>query len=107
MADPHHGNADPADGRIFHAQKADGHNSGDHCDDLAFCSGGHGFFLNEAVQMFFILVRTYEPIVQFLGAFRKAEQGCHVEGDGGQNGEHDPYGAQNHAKKAQYDPECF
>ena len=54
MADPHHGNSDPANGRIFHAKKADGHNSGDHCDDLAFCSGCHGFFLNEAVQMLFV-----------------------------------------------------
>ena len=54
MADPHHGNADPADGRIFHVKKADGHNSGDHCDDLAFCSGCHGFFLNKAVQMLFV-----------------------------------------------------
>ena len=54
MTDPHHGDADPADGRIFHAKKADGHNSSDHCDDLAFGSGCHGFFLNEAVQMLFV-----------------------------------------------------
>ena len=107
MTDPHHGDADPADRCIFHAKKADCHNSGDHCDDLAFCSGGHGFFLNKAVQMLFVSACTYEPIVQFLGAFCKAEQGRHVEGDSGQNGKHDPHSAQNHAKKAQYDPKCF
>ena len=54
MADPHHCNADPADGSIFHTKKTDRHDSGDHCNDLAFCSSCHGFFLNKAVQMLFV-----------------------------------------------------
>ena len=46
--------ADPADGSIFHTKKTDRHDSGDHCNDLAFCSCCHGFFLNKAVQMLFV-----------------------------------------------------
>lgn len=54
MTDPHHCNADPADGSIFHTKKTDRHDSGDHCNDLAFCSCCHGFFLNKAVKMHFV-----------------------------------------------------
>lgn len=54
MADPHHCNEDPADESIFHTKKTDRHDSGDHCNDLAFCSCCHGFFLNKAVKMHFV-----------------------------------------------------
>ena len=49
-------NADPADGSIFHTKKTNRHDSGDHCNDLAFCSCCHGFFLNKAVQILFVTV---------------------------------------------------
>lgn len=54
MADPHHENADPADGNIFHTKKTDCHDSGDHCNDLAFCLCCRGFFLHKAVKMHFV-----------------------------------------------------
>ena len=74
MHSPHDGKTNPCDRNFFHHDKTERHYQGECNYNRKFCCNSHSAFLNERFKMLFVKFCADKPVVQTLGAVRKANK---------------------------------
>ena len=49
-----------------HQEKTNSHDDGNGNEDSKLCFDRHSFFLDKALQMFFVHLRPHKPVMEFL-----------------------------------------
>ena len=73
VRNPYNGKYDPAYGDVAHQDEANGQKKRNRREDSQLCFQGHRFFGDVPFQYILIKLRALEPLVQALGAARKAK----------------------------------
>ena len=107
MEKPDEGQDELPDRDLVHHHKTDAHQQRNKQHDPQFRLSGQAFFADHAFQMITVQPGMDKPVVQPLGTAGKTTEGQQQKWKGGNQGDNRADGAQNDARAAQQNQQCF